>query len=101
MTKNDIINIIYKENWLENITNKYNIEENLKNDFIQEMYVILLEYNEDKIIDLYKKNQLKYFLIRICVNNYKSVTSPWYKKYNKYNKELINSNFDITTWEKV
>ena len=101
MNKQDIITIIHKEHWIENIIKKYNLDGSLKDDFIQEMYLILLEYNEDKIVELYSKNQLKYFLIRICVNNYKSTTSPWYKKYMKYNKELINQNVDITTWEKV
>ena len=101
MNKQDIITIIHKEHWIENIIKKYNLDGSLKDDFIQEMYLILLEYNEDKIVELYSKNQLKYFLIRICVNNYKSTTSPWYKKYMKYNKELINKNIDITTWEKV
>lgn len=101
MNKQDIITIIHKEHWIEDIIKKYNLDESLKDDFIQEMYLILLEYNENKIIELYSKNQLKYFLIRICVNNYKSTTSPWYKKYMKYNKELINQNIDITTWEKV
>ena len=101
MNKQEIINIIYKEHWIENIIKKYNLDESLKADFIQEMYLILLEYNEDKIVELYNKNQLKYFLIRICVNNYKSITSPWYKKYMKYNKELINNNIDLTTYEKI
>ena len=101
MNKQDIITIIHKEHWIEDIIKKYNLDESLKDDFIQEMYLILLEYNENKILELYSKNQLKYFLIRICVNNYKSTTSPWYKKYMKYNKELINQNIDITTWEKV
>ena len=101
MNKQDIITIIHKEHWIEDIIKKYNLDESLKDDFIQEMYLILLEYNENKIIELYNKNQLKYFLIRICVNNYKSTTSPWYKKYMKYNKELINQNIDITTYEKI
>lgn len=101
MNKQDIITIIHKEHWIEDIIKKYNLDESLKDDFVQEMYLILLEYNENKIIELYNKNQLKYFLIRICVNNYKSTTSPWYKKYMKYNKELINQNIDITTYEKI
>ena len=101
MNKQDIITIIHKEHWIEDIIKKYNLDGSLKDDFIQEMYLILLEYNEDKIVELYSKYQLKYFLIRICVNNYKSTTSPWYKKYMKYNKELINQNIDITTYEKI
>ena len=101
MNKQDIITIIHKEHWIEDIIKKYNLDESLKDDFVQEMYLILLEYNENKIIELYSKNQLKYFLIRICVNNYKSTTSPWYKKYMKYNKELINQNIDITAYEKI
>lgn len=88
MNKQQIINKIYNEKWLQEITAQYILDSDLKEDFIQEMYTILLEYSEDKLIELYNKNQLKYFLIRICVNNYKSVTSPFYYKYIRHLKTI-------------
>lgn len=56
-----------------------------QNDFIQELYIILLEYkDQQKIIDMYNRGELDYFLIRIIKTQYMSRTSTWYKKYGKY-----------------
>lgn len=62
-------------------------------DFIQEIYVILLECK--KLEDI-KPKELKYFISRIIKNQFKSVTSNYYYKYKKSkineisNEELFN-----------
>lgn len=53
-------------------------------DLVQEIYMILLDYKEDKIIEMYNKKQLKYFLVGVIQRQYHSSTSPFYKKYKKY-----------------
>lgn len=72
-------------------------------DFVQEIYVILLEYNPDRIIEMYKKKQLKFFLVGVIQRQYHSNTSPFFKKYKKYyqmidgnyvNKEELNDDID-------
>ena len=48
-------------------------------DLCQMVYQILLEYDDDKIIDLWANGrQMDYFLARIIVNQYKSDRSTWY-----------------------
>ena len=74
-------------------------------DLEQEIYMILLEYNKNKIIELYNNNQLKYFIVGIIQRQYNSKTSPFYKKYKKYysivdenvinNMEITEEEFDI------
>lgn len=100
MNKNAIIEKIFRERLVENVIVRYQFNRDLKKDFIQEIYMILLEYSEEKLIELYSKNQLKYFIIRICVNQFKSKTSPFYRKYIRYNNELINNNFILEESEK-
>ena len=79
-----IIDELERDNVIRDICTNMRVLQNDIDDLIQEVYVILLEYNRDKIIDLYKKKQLKFFIIGILQRQYHSNTSPFYKKYKKY-----------------
>lgn len=92
-----------EENVLREMCTNMNVNPNDMDDFVQELYVILLEYNQDKIVELYNKKQLKYFIVGIIQRQYHSKTSPFYKKYKKYysivdgnqiNKQEINDDID-------
>lgn len=92
-----------EENVLREMCTNMNVSPNDMDDFVQELYVILLEYNQDKIIELYNKKQLKFFIVGIIQRQYHSKTSPFYKKYKKYysivdgnqiNKQEINDEID-------
>lgn len=47
-------------------------------DLCQMVYLILLEYDEDKIVELYDNNELQFFVNRIIRNNVQSKTSRYY-----------------------
>ena len=84
MDKYKIIDEIGKDKLVEEIV--YNIgskgDEDLK-DLIQDIYINLLEKEDSLIETLYNTNQLKYFIIRMVVNNIHSKNSPYYTKYKK------------------
>lgn len=60
-------------------------------DLKQEIYIIILDYDRDKIIEMYEKKQLKYWLVRVITNQYFSKYSTYYYKYRKY-YEMIDKN---------
>ena len=97
MNKYKIIDEISKQKVVEEIV--YNIgdrgDEDLK-DLIQDIYINLLEKEDDLIENLYNTNQLKYFIIRMVVNNIHSKNSPYYTKYkkDKINKVKIEELYD-------
>ena len=97
MNKYKIIDEISKQKVVEEIV--YNIgdrgDEDLK-DLIQDIYINLLEKEDDLIETLYNTNQLKYFIIRMVVNNIHSKNSPYYTKYkkDKINKVKIEELYD-------
>ena len=97
MTKYNIIDEISKNKIVEEIV--YNIgdrgDEDLK-DLIQDIYINLLEKEDDLNKTLYNKNQLKNFIIRMVVNNIHSKNSPYYTKYkkDKINKIKIEELYD-------
>lgn len=82
--KNRIIEQLESDGLLYTLFKNMGVRSDEMDDLKQEIYVILLEYNEDKLIQLYEKKQLKFFLVRIITNQYFSGNSPYYKKYKRY-----------------
>ena len=84
MDKYKIIDEIGKDKIVEEIV--YNIgskgDEDLK-DLIQDIYINLLEKEDSLIETLYSTNQLKFYIVRMVVNNIHSKNSPYYTKYKK------------------
>lgn len=66
-------------------------------DLSQMVYLILLEYDEDKIVDLWEHHQMQYFLARIIINQFRSSNSPFHTIYRKFQEKAC----DITgmDWE--
>ena len=88
MTKYEIINIIAKEHLVERIVNK--LLSSSKNpfdcseDLIQDIYLLLLQKDDDLIVNLYNKGELGYYLLKIAKNQLLSANSPYYQKYIRF-----------------
>ena len=87
-TNNEIIELRYKE--LITICNNICSVQKYKNDFKQEMLLILILMKNKLINDLDDDGKLMYYFTRICKNNWYSKTSPFYIKYIKINKYVVN-----------
>lgn len=61
------------------------------NDLVQDILMELLD--QTKIVDLYKKGQLRYYVMRIVRNNINSNTSRFYYRYRRFS--LLNSGPEI------
>lgn len=70
------------ETMVENIA-RQPLDANLS-DLAQMVYLILLEYDEDKLADLWEHGQMQFFIARIIINQYRSTSSPFYKQIRKY-----------------
>jgi hypothetical protein len=92
MTKSEIINQLAIERKVEelisNITKAPPTEG--EEDLAQDIYLALLEKNDRLIEQLYKDNQLIYFITRMLINNLRSKTSPYYYKYKRYENNKTN-----------
>ena len=53
------------------------------NDLSQNIYLDLLSKDEEKIINLYETNQLRFFIVRMILNNLFSKNSPFYQTFKK------------------
>ena len=52
-------------------------------DFFQDLVLILLEYDNEKLNDAHLNNHFNALVTRIIINNLYSKTSPFYKAYIK------------------
>ena len=88
MTKYEVIDIIAREHLVERIVNK--LLSSSKNpfdcseDLIQEIYLLLLQKDDDLIVNLYNKDEIGFYLLKIARNQLLSKNSPYYTKYIKF-----------------
>lgn len=97
----DVLNIVDKlarGRVVEDMIKNMNIND-YPDDLAQEIYLILLEYDKDKIEDIYNKNQINFFISRIITNQAFSKNSPFYLNYKKWdlNKEDLDFDNDADT----
>ena len=84
MTKNEVVNIIAKERMVEEIvSNIAKTNSDILNDLSQNIYIDLLLKDDEKIVNLYETNQLRFFIVKMAKNNLFSKNSPFYKTFKK------------------
>lgn len=66
--------------------------EELQYDLKAEVFLVLCEMNEEKLIGLYERNELKFYIVRIMLNMIKSDRSTFYKNYRNYT-EFIDPDY--------
>ena len=87
MTKYEVIDIIARDHLVERIVNK--LLSSSKNpfdcpeDLIQEIYLLLLQKNDDLIVNLYNKGEIGFYLLKVARNQLLSVNSKYYYTYIK------------------
>lgn len=95
MTNQEIVYCLSYSGVVEDISRNIRVTSEFYNDFVQEMYLTLLTYDNEKLNEIFSKNQIKFFTSRICINNWNSKTSPFYCKY-KRPLTHIDGNSDLT-----
>jgi len=105
MGKNKII----EEFWLNDEVNQAFAKmqpEELQYDLKAEVFLVLLEMDEEKLIGLYERKEIRFYIVRTMLNMIKSDRSQFWKKYRNYTeyegKEQIeieqNNVIDIMEW---
>lgn len=98
MSTREVVELVAKEGWVEECirTVSGGVWRSEYSDLVQDILIELLDQN--KIVDLYKKGQLRYYVMRIVRNNLQSCTSRFFYRYRRFS--LLNqgdkalSNYD-------
>lgn len=72
---------------VENIAH-HSLTADLK-DLCQMVYLVLLEYDETKLCDLWENEQMNFFLARIIINQYRSSNSPFHTIFRKMQERCV------------
>ena len=88
MSTREVVERIAKEGWVEECikTVSGGVWRSEYSDLVQDVLIELL--NQTKVVDLYKKGQLKFYIMRVVRNNIQSATSRFYYRYRRFS--LLN-----------
>ena len=89
-----------KETIIETLAKKRRVEAMVENiahhaltadlkDLCQMVYLILLEYDEGKLQDLWENDQINFFLARIIINQYRSSNSPFHYLFRRFQERCV------------
>jgi hypothetical protein len=96
MTNNEILNYLLKDNFIEEICSNITKNSKYKEDLFQEICLIILEYDNEKLNNAYNEKWVRYLIINIIKNQYNSSTSPFYKKFKKFNYEFKDNGIELS-----
>ena len=105
MLRNEIITEFWESKSVNEAFEKMQPVE-LQADLKAEVFLILCEMDEEKLIGLYERNELKYYMVRIMLNMIKSDRSSFFKNYRNY-VELLENDVEVIeadsseTYEKI
>ena len=84
---NDIVGRIAKEGRVEaivlGVTRSKELTADLK-DLAQTIYLALLEYDEERIVDLWENEEINFFIARMVINQYRTTHSPFRDQICKF-----------------
>ena len=79
-----MLNKYFEENYNKLKDIAYNITNGKGDDLLSFVIEELYKCDKDMIIEIIKKKQLTFYIVRVMLNQYHSKTSRYYYKYNKY-----------------
>lgn len=89
MTVEEVVELVAKEGWVEECikTVSGGVWRSEYDDLVQDILMELLD--QEKVVSLFQKDQLRYYVMRIVRNNLQSCTSRFYYRYRRFS--LLNS----------
>jgi len=71
------------ETMVQNIAHARTLSQDLR-DLVQMVYLLLLTYDAEKIVDLWENNQINFFLARVIRTNLASPRSPYNAQITRF-----------------
>lgn len=94
MNKVEIINCLAKNDRLKRVAHNIAGGKGLGDDLYQHLFLVLLEYDEAKIIRAQENKYIEYTCIKIMANSYNSKSSPFAHQYRQHLND-VELTFDI------
>lgn len=94
MDKNKII----EQYWLNDEVNQAFAKmqpEELQYDLKVEVFMVLLEMDDEKLFGLYERGEIRFYIVRTMLNMIKSDRSQFWKKYRNYTEYEYNERAEV------
>jgi DNA-directed RNA polymerase specialized sigma subunit len=94
MDKNKIV----EQYWLNDEVNQAFAKmqpEELQYDLKVEVFMVLLEMDDEKLFGLYERNEIRFYIVRTMLNMIKSDRSQFWKKYRNYTEYEANEKAEV------
>ena len=93
MTRNEIVQTLGKERRVEDIcgmiTHLPQSSPDVK-DLAQYIYLVLLEYREDLLQDLWKHGEINFLIVRLVLNNFRSSKSRFHYLFRVFRERSVS-----------
>ena len=87
MKRENVITELYQSKDINDAISKMQPIE-LQEDLRQEVFLVLCEMDEEKLLGMYEQGYLKYFIVRTILNMAKSDRSNFYRKFRQVYQEI-------------
>lgn len=95
MPIHDIIEDLYNSDELNSCIAKM-VRLDLRQDFKQELFVILCEFDKQKLKEIFDGGKLKFYVVRIIINMVSQQRNVFHKKYLNPNLEYLENVYEDT-----
>jgi hypothetical protein len=85
MVKNEIITKLWDSKEVNEAFEKMHPIE-LQYDLKAEVFLVLCEMDDEKLVGMYNRNEIKFFIVRVMLNMIKSDRSTFWKQYRNYSE---------------
>lgn len=90
MTSNaEIVEEVVEKGYIDNALRIYRVHSSHYDDLYQEVVVILLSMDNDRLNDIMMCGKLSHFIVKVVKHQYMSTTSSFYKQYRKHEKTTV------------
>jgi hypothetical protein len=104
MVKNEILEQYWTSKEVNDAFDKMHPEE-LRYDLKAEVFLVLCEMEDNKLVGMFERNELKFYIVRIMLNMIKSDRSTFYKNYRNYtefvDQDFVSDDYDKSMFEKL
>lgn len=92
MTKHEAVGELARERFVERVLSavaRHSLTPSMK-DLAQNIYAALLGQPEERIAGMAARGELRWFVARMVVNQYRSKTSPYYYTYRRWSERAVD-----------
>lgn len=96
ISNGEIVSSVLEQGLIEKALRVYNVHSSHRDDLTQEVLLILLTMDNERLNDIYTTGKIPHFVTKIVKNQWCSVTSTYYSTFRKYEQKKTTKDYHGT-----